>query len=85
VVYGLLRTADAHTPTLTASDVWTSLIGYALVYAVIFSFGIYYIYHLLREGPTGQEHEITRATAKRPMAVAGSAETATGSALQAGE
>jgi hypothetical protein len=38
VVYGLLRTADAHTPTLTRSDVWTSLIGYVVVYAVIYSF-----------------------------------------------
>jgi cytochrome d ubiquinol oxidase subunit I len=85
VVYGLLRTADAHTPTLTASDVWISLIGYAVVYAVIFSFGIYYIYHLLRVGPTAREAEITRATALRPMAAAGSAETATGSAAQAGQ
>jgi cytochrome d ubiquinol oxidase subunit I len=85
VVYGLLRTADAHTPTLTASDVWTSLIGYAVVYAVIFSFGIYYIYHLLRVGPLEREEEITRATALRPMAAAGSAGTATGSGAQAGE
>jgi cytochrome bd ubiquinol oxidase subunit I len=85
VVYGLLRTADAHTPTLSASDVWTSLFGYAVVYAVIFSFGVYYIYRLLHAGPTGREAEITRATALRPMAAAGSAETATGSAAPAGE
>ena len=52
MVYGLLRTADAHTPTLTASDVLTSLIAYVVVYAVIYSFGLYYIYHLLRDGPT---------------------------------
>ena len=78
VVYGLLRTADAHTPTLTTSDVLTSLIAYVVVYAVIYSFGLYYIYHLLRDGPTDQAHEITRATAMRPMAAAGSAETATG-------
>ena len=63
VVYGLLRTADAHTPTPTTSDVLTSLIGYVVVYAVIYSFGLYYIYHLLRDGPTDQAHEITRATA----------------------
>ena len=84
VVYGLLRTADAHTPTLTTSDVLTSLIGYVVVYAVIYSFGLYYIYHLLRDGPTDQAHEITRATAMRPMAAAGSAETATGETWQAG-
>ena len=84
VVYGLLRTADAHTPTLTTSDVLTSLIGYVVVYAVIYSFGLYYIYHLLHDGPTDQAHEITRATAMRPMAAAGPAETATGETWQAG-
>ena len=84
VVYGLLRTADAHTPTLTTSDVLTSLIGYVVVYAVIYSFGLYYIYHLLRDGPADQAHEITGATPMRPMAAAGSAETATGATGQAG-
>jgi cytochrome d ubiquinol oxidase subunit I len=85
VVYGLLRTADAHTPTLKASDVWTTLIGYVAVYAVIYSFGLYYIYRLLRAGPTRDEAEITHATAMRPTAVAGSAATATGSAAPAGQ
>ncbi len=84
VVYGLLRTADAHTPTLTTSDVLTSLVGYIVVYAVIYSFGLYYIYRLLREGPTGGEPGITGATALRPMAAAGSAGTATGGTLEAG-
>jgi cytochrome bd ubiquinol oxidase subunit I len=85
VVYGVLRTADAHTPTLTTGEVLTSLIGYVVVYAVIYSFGFYYIYHLLRDGPTGKEAVVTRATGLRPMAAAGSPQTATGSAAQAGE
>ena len=37
VVYGLLRTKDAVTPSLTTGDVLLSLAGYVLVYAVIFS------------------------------------------------
>ena len=53
VVYGLLRTKDAVTPSLTTGDVLFSLAGYVLVYAVFVSFGVYYIYKLLREGPTG--------------------------------
>ena len=85
VVYGLIRTADAHTRYLTAGDVLTSLIGYVVVYAIIYSFGIYYIYRLLHDGPTESGHEITGATAKRPMAAAGSAQTATGNIRQAGE
>jgi cytochrome d ubiquinol oxidase subunit I len=85
VVYGLLRTADAHTPTLTTGDVLTSLIGYVAVYAVIYSFGIFYLYRLLRDGPTEPEPEITGVTGNRPMAAAGSASTATGSMPRAGE
>ncbi|MCS3931280.1 cytochrome d ubiquinol oxidase subunit I [Bradyrhizobium elkanii] len=52
-VYGVLRTADAVTPFLTASAAMTSLILFVAVYAFIFSFGTYYIYKLLRAGPAG--------------------------------
>ena len=55
-----------------------TLIGYVVVYTVIFAFGMRYIYVLLREGPTGADTRLTGATAMRPMAAAGSAETATG-------
>ena len=85
VVYGLLRTADAHTPTLTTGDVLASLIGYVVVYAIIYSFGLFYLYRLLRDGPTGPEAEITGATAKRPMAAAGSRKPRPAATAQAGE
>ena len=61
-----------------------TLIGYVVVYTVIFAFGMLYIYALLREGPTSSEAKLTGATAMRPMAAAGSAETATGSQAIAG-
>jgi len=51
VVYGLLRTKDAVTPSLTTGDVAFSLIAYIMVYVTIYSFGFYYIYRLLRDGP----------------------------------
>ena len=51
VVYGLLRTKDAVTPSLTGGDVLFSLIAYIVVYAVIYSSGFYYIYRVLRDGP----------------------------------
>jgi hypothetical protein len=53
--------------------------GYLVVYTVIFAFGMRYIYVLLREGPTEAGARVTGATAMRPMAAAGPAETATGS------
>jgi cytochrome d ubiquinol oxidase subunit I len=79
VVWGLLRTSDAITPTLTGPQVLATLIGYIVVYTVIFAFGAYYIYMLLREGPTEAGARLTNAIAMRPMAAAGPAETATGS------
>jgi cytochrome d ubiquinol oxidase subunit I len=54
VVYGLLRTKDAVTPSLTTGDVAFSLIAYIVVYVTIYSFGFYYIYRLLRDGPAGE-------------------------------
>jgi hypothetical protein len=54
-----------------------TLIGYVVVYAVIFAFGMRYIYVLLREGPTGADTG-SPGRPPRPMAAAGSAETATG-------
>lgn len=85
VVYGLLRTKDAVTPSLTTGDVLFSLAAYVVVYAVVGSFGVYYIYKLLREGPKSAEAKaVTGATAKRPLAFADGAETATGGSLRAG-
>jgi cytochrome bd ubiquinol oxidase subunit I len=52
-IYGVLRTADALTPFLTARAALTSLIVFCSVYTFIFAFGVVYIYRLLRAGPTG--------------------------------
>src|ERR1700757_453067 len=51
-VYGVLRTADSMTPFLTAPAALISLILFCAVYVFIFSFGTYYIYRLLRGGPS---------------------------------
>jgi cytochrome bd ubiquinol oxidase subunit I len=81
VVYGLLRTRDAVTPSLVTGDVLFSLTGYVLVYASFISFGFYYIYKLLRDGPTVAAAPISGATPNRPMAFADDAASATGSQL----
>ena len=78
VVYGLLRTKDAVTPSLTTGDVLFSLAGYVLVYAVFVAFGIYYIYKLLREGPTVRRSQ-SRRHRKPAAGVRRHAATATGS------
>jgi cytochrome bd ubiquinol oxidase subunit I len=65
VVYGLLRTKDAITPSLTTRDVLVSLIAYVAVYAVIYAFGFRYIYRLLRDGPA--DAVTPASTPTRPM------------------
>jgi cytochrome bd ubiquinol oxidase subunit I len=52
-VFGVLRTADAVTPFLTARATTISLVVFCSVYFFIFSFGVLYIYRLLRAGPLG--------------------------------
>ena len=70
MVYGVLRTADALTPFLTAREATISLVVFCVVYSFIFAFGIYYIYRLLRAGPAGRLVEPpVAAVPNRPMSV----------------
>jgi cytochrome bd ubiquinol oxidase subunit I len=74
-IYGLLRTADAMTPFLTARTAAISLVIFALVYTFIFSFGIFYIYRLMRTGLVPPM--VTPAFAavpNRPLSLAGEGE-----------
>jgi len=69
-VYGVLRTADAMTPFLTARAAMTSLVVFCAVYGFIFAFGTYYIYRLLRAGPEGRlVLPPAAAIPNRPMSV----------------
>jgi cytochrome d ubiquinol oxidase subunit I len=50
-VYGLLRTADSVSPSLAGRDVAISLIGYAIVYLVMFPSGVALMARIVRAGP----------------------------------
>jgi cytochrome d ubiquinol oxidase subunit I len=78
IVYGLMRTAEGITPSLTVGTVMFSLACYVVVYLTVFSFGGFYIYKLLREGPHEERAKPLGATPSRPMAFADSAATTTG-------
>ena len=56
VIYGVLRTADAVSP-VGAGQVSASLLGFLIVYAVVFSVGALYILRLIAEGPVEGSHE----------------------------
>jgi cytochrome d ubiquinol oxidase subunit I len=50
-VYGLLRTANSVTPSLSGSDVLLSLLGYAAVYCIMYPSGLFLIARVIRKGP----------------------------------
>ena len=55
VVYGLLRTSDAVSPAISAAAVMSSLVVFALVYAIVFGSGIWYLWRMVRKGPLPHE------------------------------
>ncbi len=56
-VYGLLRTADSVTPSLTGADVVLSLAGYLFVYLIIFPVGVILMARVIRKGPSADTRE----------------------------
>jgi cytochrome d ubiquinol oxidase subunit I len=69
-IYGVLRTADAMTPFLTAPAAMTSLVLFGAIYVFIFSFGTFYIYRLLRAGPSSVPAQpFYGAAPNRPMSL----------------
>ena len=71
-VYGQLRTADAATPFLSSAQVATSLVVFAIVYSMIFSAGVLYIYRLLRRGPAELvDRHVDGTNPKRPLSMGG--------------
>jgi cytochrome d ubiquinol oxidase subunit I len=71
-VYGLLRTAEALTPSLTVRMATISLLVFVVVYALIFFSGTFYIYRMLRTGPVERlAGPVPGANPKRPLSLAG--------------
>lgn len=50
-VYGLLRTSQSVTPSLTGPDVAWSLAGYVGVYLILYPVGVRHILRMIRRGP----------------------------------
>jgi cytochrome d ubiquinol oxidase subunit I len=69
VVYHILRTEDAITPSLTGGVALFSLVAYVAVYFVIYAFGLTYIYRLLRTGPAAEPEAVNQLPG-RPIAAA---------------
>jgi len=65
-VYGLLRTADSVSPSLTGPDVAFSLALYVVVYLIMFPTGIAFMAGLVRRGPQQEEPPFEGIEAGRP-------------------
>jgi cytochrome bd ubiquinol oxidase subunit I len=65
-VYGLLRTADSVSPSLTGADVALSLALYVAVYLIMFPTGIAFMAGLVRRGPQEREPELEMIAGGRP-------------------
>jgi cytochrome d ubiquinol oxidase subunit I len=72
VVYGLLRTAEVVTPSLSTGDVMVSLAVYILAYIAIFGAGGFFLLRLVRAGPveraSTEAHPVGRPA--RPLSAA---------------
>ena len=65
-VYGLLRTADSVSPSLTGADVLISLLGYMAAYLVIYPAGLTIMARLARNGPTAADKQTDAIESGRP-------------------
>ncbi|GAB1715053.1 MAG: cytochrome bd ubiquinol oxidase, subunit I [Nitrobacter sp.] len=65
-IYGLMRTADSHSP-IAAPAVAASLVAFILVYFAVFGAGTYYLLRLMSKPPEPEEKEPVRV----PPRVAG--------------
>jgi cytochrome d ubiquinol oxidase subunit I len=54
-IYGLMRTADSVSPSLTGPDVLLSLLLYVVVYLVIYPVGVGIMLRLVWRGPAGED------------------------------
>ena len=81
-IYGLMRTADSVSPSLTPTDVALSLIGYVLVYLLIYPTGVFLMLRIVWRGPAAADEETPdrepppgSADRSRPVARGGAGDT----------
>jgi cytochrome d ubiquinol oxidase subunit I len=66
-VFGLLRTAQSVSPSLTSADVTLSILGYAAVYLLIYPTGLILMLRLIRGGPQSAGAQESSFAAKKPV------------------
>lgn len=67
---GIIQTADAISPSITAPAILTTLVLFIAIYSVTFSMGVYYINRLINKGPTGVATQPSKGSPSRPLSAA---------------
>ncbi len=67
IVYGVLRTSDAVSKSVTASQVFGSLAGFILLYGLLAVADIYMLAHYARLGPEEDLTTILKSSAGREV------------------
>lgn len=70
IVWGLLRTSDGVSPTLTGADVLTSIIVFGLIYLLLLFVWLYVMNHKIKAGPQSPEELAAEAAERGFVAVA---------------
>jgi cytochrome d ubiquinol oxidase subunit I len=65
LVYGIMRHSESVTPSLTGGMALFTLIGYVVVYALVFASGVYYLMRVLYVGLENDDEDETDS-AERP-------------------
>jgi cytochrome d ubiquinol oxidase subunit I len=51
IVYGLLRTKDATSPNVSASEIWASIVMFSLIYLLLFAVFVFLLDRKIKHGP----------------------------------
>ncbi|HNR68731.1 MAG TPA: cytochrome ubiquinol oxidase subunit I [bacterium] len=58
IVYGLLRTSEAVSPSVSAGQILTSLILFGLIYTLLFALFVYLLNEKIQAGPLGEDMSV---------------------------
>lgn len=67
LVYGIMSHSEGITPSLTGGMALFTLIGYMVVYALVFTAGLYYLMRVLHDGLEAEVTEYPSDHPKRPL------------------
>jgi cytochrome d ubiquinol oxidase subunit I len=67
VVYGLMRTEDAVSPSVRVSQVWSSVVMFSLVYSLLLALFLYLLNQKIRHGPLEDDLDVVPANRRQHL------------------